>query len=219
MQKPRRLTVKEYVSELKKFGSITDRVQINWENKNDTLCSRSIIFDNLGIVKDLDKSFIASQRYNFSEDGVYGYVHSYILYYAYFPSNPDHADIFSRSDVLFDGPQDMFPGSVAVLKIYYSSIAPEIDYLQNCYKMSENFPELNRALASRYGGAPRHLLKMFFEEFSKIDIFLTSPDKEINPRLDKLLGEIAPKFDFERARSGVFSQKWKKKSQTALRGN
>ncbi|HLC81117.1 MAG TPA: hypothetical protein VJH68_00490 [Candidatus Nanoarchaeia archaeon] len=91
------------------------------------------------------------------------------FYLQYYPNDPEHAEIISKSDVVKGGPSDKFPGAVAVLhgsfnyRLLFYPKDGHLDWLQYCFRQGSP-PELTRNVAGRYLGAREHLLAVFLEQ-------------------------------------------------------
>lgn|SRR3989344_195707 len=198
----KKFTVTEFIEELRDKGRIKGRFKVDAPKKMKNHSQK-----NIHIVRKLPKGFI-SQTFEGEFDRVYdgyyapkdpkwiasGNVESYIHY---FPNDPNHGDVFSRSYVLDGGPSDFFPGSVAVLRssFYYNWLffpaGAAIIYLQYCFRQgSPN--ALSKSLARRYLGAREQLLDVFLEQVDRFGMkyLFRSPsfDKPENKAcLDKLI--------------------------------
>ncbi|MBI4151376.1 hypothetical protein HY496_00255 [Candidatus Woesearchaeota archaeon] len=140
-QNQRTISVREYIAELRENGEITDHPHILG---NLTLLPITII----------DRQ----ERFCIAEDArplPYGMFSTVFVYY---PTNLDHAELFSRSRTRYGGPQTYYPGSVAVLQFTNWKDRLSFDYLQYCFRQGSP-SELTRSLVSKYMNAEYHLLR------------------------------------------------------------
>ncbi|MDP3990468.1 MAG: hypothetical protein Q8Q01_04675 [archaeon] len=198
------LTVSEYITKLMNMEKIKRNQEVRWVNCEGSL--RYTCLPKIQVIHEEEKGFIVEQKRFYKEIGIQ-------FRFVYYSNNLDHADIFSKSKVLMGGPQDDFPGSIAVLsficptnsKSYLLSLLKNfgskpkyarINYLQNCFRQG-NPEELTRSLASKYMGAGHHLIKMFFKEFPELKRFEHPKKRPGSKRLKEIVEELAPNYGFK----------------------
>lgn len=153
MKEERLLGIQEYISELMQNGKIEDRPYIKGHPE----------LDPIYLVERTERFFIARQLLsNYIDENEPEAIIRRTFRLAYFPTNVNHAEIFSMSYVKRGGPQHMLPGSVAVLDAVETFDSLTSYYLQYCF-IQGSPPELTRSLASKYMGAGYYLLRSFFQ--------------------------------------------------------
>lgn len=172
--------VSDFVNQLRDEGKIEDHFKV--------IAQKAINYTQrpIYVVKRTPKGFV-SQVYVYgfgfdSEKGIYTPLEPRLVFrrsvkisLQYYPNNPEHADIFSRSEVRRRGPSDEFPGAAAVLNgslnysLFLSPDNGHLSYLQYCFKQGS--PEdLTKGLVRFYLGAREHLLSVFLNQASRFRI-------------------------------------------------
>lgn len=193
----RKLSVREYISELIEKRKIEDRPNIKG----------FLPLQAINVIEENKRFFIARTQAMHGEQQLGSQIYNYCfdVDFVYFPKNLGHAEIFSKSTVERFGPQDEFPGSVADLSLSYDHQVLRLNYLQYCF-IHGSPKELTRTLAAKYQGAGYHLLRCLFnsEMIGFVDKIVFSQlimDTERNRvALERILQEEQPILsDFERS--------------------
>jgi hypothetical protein len=124
--------------------------------------------------------------------------------FAYFPS-PEEAKLFAEASqaVFKDGPADVYPGAVGVLRYGFTLNQKKPDSkpnqitirtIQGAFLQKEG--GLSRSLVTKHGGWRQHLLNVFFEKAQKERYASVIPPRRMSKETRKIFFEIAEQHGY-----------------------
>jgi len=173
----KRLSVRNYVTKLREDGFLENTLTYSqyWSEERNYVVKRlpkgfislGTCYFPLSIKLEENNnlfSLITQQPLNLNK----GYFDFKLIFY---PNDSDHAKIFSQSKVLHGGPQELYPGSIAVLDNRFCFNRKCLDLFWLQYSFRRNSPKkLTGSIARKYLGARNHLLNFVLDEASYFGI-------------------------------------------------
>ena len=167
-KKKEEMSVEDYVTELLEKGEITSNPKILGFHQR---------LPDIHVIKELENGFIGQscdgfelpefseeeQRYNITYKP--NSTSQTKIYYVLYSNNTELTDLLANSDVFGLGPQEKFPGAVAVARLEYAGHNTiKLDLLQYCFKINSP-PELTKKRVSDYFTARKILLEKIILDY------------------------------------------------------